>query len=74
MKPPFLDMTATPVAADATVTQADWLKGRALEIPGVNSAKELRAFLKRVGVSVAKFRRLPAYRENLKRIPWLKDL
>jgi hypothetical protein len=60
-------MVATPDGADASLTQMAWL----LKVKDVAS---LRHELARRGIRVEQFKQLPAYRENLERMPWLAEL
>ena len=57
---------------DAELANADWTK-QTWDIPAKN-VRELRAFLKTQGTTVAQFKALPVYRQNVGRLPWLREL
>jgi uncharacterized protein YaeQ len=57
---------------DADLTNADWTK-QSWDLPAHN-VQDLRAWLKDQGTSVAAFKRLPVYKLNVEKLPWLKKL
>ena len=60
------------VNIDANLENADWTK-QSWDIPA-HSVKDLRAWQKRQGMTIAHFKRLPVYRFNVEKLAWLKDL
>jgi len=58
---------------DADVRNADWAK-RTWDLVEVNNVEELREHLKRTGTTVEQFKRLPVYRLNVDKLPWLREL
>jgi len=61
-----------PVNPDADPINADWTK-QSWDL-GVDNVEDLRRLLKAFGIPVRKFKRLPVYKLNVKRLKWLKDL
>jgi len=61
-----------PILIDADLRNADWSK-RSWDLPYTDVAS-LRVYLRGVGVSVERFKLLPAYTLALPANPWLKDL
>jgi len=57
---------------DSDDMNADWTKMD--WTPPEDSAEEFRDWLKRQGMPVDHFKRLPVYQLNKERISWLKDL
>lgn len=57
---------------DADPDNADWTKGT-WDLP-VHDVESLRAYLAAQRRTVAAFKRLPIYRMNVKKLPWLRDL
>jgi len=44
------------------------------DLPWIQDADTLREFLRTRGISVSDFKQLPIYRNNVKRLKWLRDL
>jgi hypothetical protein len=63
----------SPIDFDYSDEAADWIKGGYWDVPA-GSLEELRAWLKSVGMTAAQFKRLRAYKANVGRLPWLRDL
>lgn len=57
---------------DADLDNADWTK-RTWDLPCADE-EELREFLARRGMTVRAFKRLPVYRFNRDKLPWLRRL
>jgi len=60
------------VNLDADLHNADWTK-QSWDLPAHN-VQELRDLLKAQGTTVAAFKRLPVYKFNVDKLPWLKKL
>lgn len=58
---------------DADKANADWTKAT-FDFPGLDTPELFRAYLARLGCSVADFKTLPVYRWNVDKVPWLKEL
>lgn len=61
-----------PISLDASLTNADWTKQSwdlaAMDLPS------LRVQLAAENMPAEEFKRLPVYRLNVEKLPWLKDL
>jgi hypothetical protein len=55
---------------DADIENADWTK-RTWDLP---EGKEFEEYLKRTNQSIEEFKKLPVYRFNVDKLPWLKKL
>lgn len=54
---------------------SDWIRRGPLDLPPeLLSAEGLRGFLDAIGMTVANFKRQQAYKANVERLPWLRDL
>lgn len=58
---------------DASVTNSDWTKLYAWDIPATNET-EMLAYLAQIGMTVEHFKTLPVYRYNAIALPWLATL
>jgi hypothetical protein len=72
LKKAQVDLTNYTYHLDAKPENADWPK-RTWDL-GIDNVEDLRAYLSRTGTPVADFKRLPVYRWNLEKLPWLKEL
>ena len=57
---------------DADLSNADWTK-QSWDL-GIDNVEDLRAWLKRQGMTVAAFKALPVYKLNAGKLPWLEAL
>ena len=62
--------------ADQHLLNADWIKTLSWPFPAerVGNVADLRAFASQSGLTVPKFKKLPAYLGNLRRRSWLKKI
>jgi len=58
---------------DVSMENADWIK-MSWDLPRIQDADTLREFLRTRGISISDFKQLPIYRNNVKRLKWLRDL
>ena len=58
---------------DEKLENANWPK-RHWDLIDVDSVEKLRARLKRHGITIEAFKRLPVYLLNVDRVPWLRKL
>jgi hypothetical protein len=58
---------------DGRLENADWIK-MYWDLPWIQDADTLRGFLRDRGISIDNFKKLPIYRNNIKRLRWLRDL
>lgn len=58
---------------DEHLHNADWTKST-WDLLDVNSKKALTEYLKKSGMTLAHFKKLPIYQFNKNKIPWLKGV
>lgn len=61
------------IAIDADPMNADWSK-QTWDVSLPQSLEEMREWLHKRGMTAEEFRRLPLYKYNVDKIPWLRDL
>lgn len=61
-----------PLRLDAY--DADWIKRGRLDLPRFSSAEAFARWLESIGWSVEAFKLSEAYRANVDKIDWLRDL
>ena len=60
------------ILADERPENADWLK-RTWDLQ-IENKTDLLEYLKAMGMTVEQFKKLPVYRWNVEKLPWLKEL
>lgn len=68
----MLDIYLNGINLDEDPNNADWTK-RTWDLP-CNDIESLRKFLKGMGMSAEHFKKLPVYRFNVDKLPWLREL
>lgn len=58
---------------DANPDNRDWTK-RTWDLLGIKNLKDLRRYIAGAGMTVKQFKKLPVYRFNVDKMPWLKGL
>ena len=66
-------MPRPTIDLDGSLDNADWTK-QVWDLVGIDDIDKLRAYLKANKMSPAQFKRLPVYRFNVKKMPWLREL
>ncbi len=60
------------VALTGDIENEDWTK-RTWDLP-FDNAEDLREYIEAIGMTVEEFKRLPIYRWNVDKMPWLEKL